>query len=224
VHEHPVLPPDDQVRAFADRLNAAGTVTLFCGAGVRGAHREVMRLAARLNSPVGHSLGGKEWIQHDNPFDVGLSGPLGYGACYQASHEADLLVLLGTDFPHDAFLPQARTIQVNRDPARLGRRSRLELAVHGDMAATLRAALPMVVQKTDRSFLDRMLDRHANALERSVGPYPGDIERCLCRPSPRRLPAGLTGLPPATPCSLWIPACVPSGPPARKDLGQVPPA
>ena len=81
-----VMPPDDQVRALADRLNAAERVTLFCGAGVQGAHDAVMALARKLHSPVGHSLRGKEWIQYGNPYDVGMSGLLGYGACYDATH------------------------------------------------------------------------------------------------------------------------------------------
>jgi hypothetical protein len=119
-----VVPAAEQLRELADRLNAARTVTLFCGAGVRDAHAEVMALADRLASPIGHSLRGKEWIQFDNPYDVGMTGLLGYGACYDAMHEADLL-LLGTDFPYDAFLPQRRTVQVDHDRSRLGRRTPL---------------------------------------------------------------------------------------------------
>ena len=171
-----VVPPEEQVHALAERLNAAQTVTLFCGAGVQEAHHEVMSLAAKLHSPIGHSLRGKEWIQYDNPYDVGMSGLLGYGACYEAMHEADLLVLLGTDFPYDPFLPQSHTIQVDHDVTRLGRRTPLELAVHGDVAATLRAVLPLVEQKRDRSFLDRMLHRHLRALEDVVDAYTHDIE------------------------------------------------
>lgn len=174
-----VMPPEAQVRALAERLNAADTVTLFCGAGVQRAHHEVMALAAKLHSPVGHSLRGKEWIQFDNPYDVGMSGLLGYGACYDATHKAELLLLLGTDFPYDTFLPQARTVQVDHDAARLGRRTALDLAVHGDVAATLRAVLPLVRQKTDRSFLDHMLREHAKALEHVVDAYTHDIEHHL---------------------------------------------
>jgi pyruvate dehydrogenase (quinone) len=172
-------PASRQVQALAERLNAAETVTLFCGAGVRGAHAEVMALAGKAHSPIGHTLRGKEWIQHDNPYDVGMSGLLGYGACYDASHEADLLVLLGTDFPYNDFLPGKRTVQVDRDASRLGRRTPLELAVHGDVGATLRAVLPLVEQKTDRSFLDRMLRNHAHALEHVVSAYTHDVERHL---------------------------------------------
>jgi pyruvate dehydrogenase (quinone) len=170
------VPEPEQVAALAERLNPARTVTLFCGAGTRRAHAEVMELAGKLQSPVGHSLRGKEWIQFDNPYDVGMSGMLGYGACYQATQNADLLLLLGTDFPYDAFLPQAHTVQIDHDPTRLGRRTPLELAVHGDVAATLRAVLPLVEQKSDRSFLDKMLREHARALERVVDAYTQDVE------------------------------------------------
>ncbi|MCW3066928.1 MAG: poxB [Solirubrobacterales bacterium] len=170
------VPGPEQVSALAERLNDARTVTLFCGAGTREAHGEVMELAGRLQSPVEHSLRGKEWIQYDNPYDVGMSGMLGYGACYQATHEADVLLLLGTDFPYDAFLPQARTVQVDHDSTRLGRRTPLELAVHGDVAATLRAVLPLLEQKSDRSFLDEMLREHARALEHVVDAYTHDVD------------------------------------------------
>ena len=172
-------PAAEQVRALAERMNAADAVTLFCGAGVRDAHAEVMELAGRLHSPIGHSLRGKEWIQYDNPYDVGMSGLLGYGACYEATHKADLLVLIGTDFPYDAFLPGKRTVQIDHDASRLGRRTPLELAVHGDVGATLRAVLPLVEQKSDRSFLDRMLHKHEAALEHVVSSYTRDIERHL---------------------------------------------
>ena len=172
-----VVPAEGQVHELAERLNAARAVTVFCGAGVRGAHDEVMALAGKLQSPVGHSLRGKEWVQYDNPYDVGMSGLLGYGACYDATHEADLLLLLGTDFPYAAFLPQRHTVQVDHDPSRLGRRTPLDLAVHGDVAATLRAVLPLVEQKSDRSFLDDVLRRHARALEGVVDAYTRDIEQ-----------------------------------------------
>jgi pyruvate dehydrogenase (quinone) len=174
-----IAPAREQVEALAECLNAATTVTLFCGAGVEGAHTEVMELAGKLHSPIGHSLRGKEWIQYDNPYDVGMSGLLGYGACYEATQEADLLVLVGTDFPYDAFLPGKRTVQVDHDVTRLGRRTPLELGVHGDVRATLREVLPLVPQKSDRAFLDRMLRKHARSLERVVEAYTRHIEHHL---------------------------------------------
>ncbi|MFI9553212.1 pyruvate dehydrogenase [Nonomuraea endophytica] len=171
-----VHPPADQVAQLAGALNAAEKVTLFCGAGVRGAHDEVMSLAARLNAPVGHALRGKEWIQYDNPFDVGMSGLLGYGACYEAMNEADLVVLVGTDFPYTDFLPGTKTVQIDADPAAFGRRTPLDLAVHGDVATTLRAVLPKVEQKSDRRFLGKMLREHCKKLEHVVEAYTRDIK------------------------------------------------
>jgi pyruvate dehydrogenase (quinone) len=106
-----------------------------------------------------------------------MSGLLGYGACYDATNEADLLLLLGTDFPYDSFLPWARTVQIDHDAAHPGRRTPLELAIHGDVAATLRAVLPLVEQKTNRSFSDRMLRVHARALEHVVDAYAHNVEQ-----------------------------------------------
>ena len=173
----PVRPVPEQVQALADALNAARTVTLFCGAGCADAHDEVMELAGRVLAPVGHALGGKEWIQYDNPYDVGMNGLLGYGAAHKATHEADLLLLLGTDFPYTNFLPQRRTAQVDADAGHLGRRSPLEVAVHGDVGETIRALLPLLEQKTDRRFLDSMLRQHAEALEKVVDAYTHRVER-----------------------------------------------
>jgi pyruvate dehydrogenase (quinone) len=173
----PVRPAPEQVQALADAVNAARTVTLFCGAGCAGAHGEVMELAGTVLSPVGHALGGKEVIQHDNPYDVGMNGLLGYGAAHEATHEADLLVLLGTDFPYTNFLPQRRTAQVDAEAGHLGRRTPLEVAVHGDVGETIRALLPLLERKTDRRFLDSMLRRHAEALEKVVDAYTHRVEQ-----------------------------------------------
>ena len=170
-----VMPPLEQVEQLAAAINAAQTVTLFCGGGVRGAHAEVMALAEALQAPVGHSLRGKEWIQHDNPYDVGMSGLLGYGACYDAMHEADLLVLLGTDFPYDSFLPGRRTAQVDHDATHLGRRTPLEVAVHGDVRETLLDLLPLIERKPSRLFLDDLLTRHERALTRVVDAYTSNL-------------------------------------------------
>jgi pyruvate dehydrogenase (quinone) len=172
-----VVPPDDQVARLAEAINEAGTVTLFCGAGCRDAHDEVMELAGKLHAPVGHALRGKEWIQYDNPYDVGMNGLLGYGAAHKATHEADLLVLLGTDFPYRNFLPQKNTVQVDADATRLGRRTPLKVAVAGDVGETLRRVMPLLHQKEDRSFLDSMLRHHAKALSRVVDAYTDKVER-----------------------------------------------
>ena len=98
-------PPRPTCAPSPTRSTAPKKVAIFAGAGVAGAHDEVRRFAELLAAPVGHSLRGKEWIQYDNPFDVGMTGLLGYGAAHDGIHDADLLLLLGTDFPYDQFLP-----------------------------------------------------------------------------------------------------------------------
>ncbi|MET9373765.1 pyruvate dehydrogenase [Streptomyces sp. NPDC003035] len=171
-------PGDAEIDALVRMIDAAKRVTLFCGSGTAGAHAEVMQFAERLKAPVGHALRGKEWIQYDNPFDVGMSGLLGYGAAYEATHECDLLLLLGTDFPYNAFLPDDVTIaQVDIRPEHLGRRSKLDLAVWGDVRETLRCVIPRVRAKTDRRFLDKMLKKHADALEGVVKAYTRKVEK-----------------------------------------------
>ncbi len=172
-----VVPDADAVQALADAIDAADKVTIFAGAGVAGARPDVLALADRIAAPVGHSLRGKEHVQVDNPFDVGMSGLLGYGACQAAMEGADLLLLLGTDFPYDQFLPSdVRTAQVDIDPTRLGRRTRNDLVVLGDVGETLRALLPLVQRKRSRRFLDKMVDKHRRAMEGVVGAYTKDVE------------------------------------------------
>lgn len=173
-----VRPGDTELDALARMVDDAERVTLFCGSGTAGAHREVMEFAAKVKAPIGHALRGKEWIQYDNPFDVGMSGLLGYGAAYEATHECDLLILLGTDFPYNAFLPDdVRIVQVDVRPEHLGRRSKLDLGVWGDVRETLRCLVPRVEEKKDRRFLDRMLKKHAAALEGVVKAYTRKVEK-----------------------------------------------
>ncbi|MEU8674599.1 pyruvate dehydrogenase [Streptomyces sp. NPDC048560] len=171
-------PGDWEIEKLCRMVDEAKRVTLFCGSGTAGAHAEVMEFAERVKSPVGHALRGKEWIQYDNPYDVGMSGLLGYGAAYEATHECDLLILLGTDFPYNAFLPDdVKIVQVDVRPEHLGRRSKLDLAVWGDVRETLRCLTPRVKVKTDRKFLDRMLKKHADALEGVVKAYTRKVEK-----------------------------------------------
>lgn len=173
-----VRPGDGEIEKLVRLVDEADRVTLFCGSGTAGAHAEVMEFAGRVKAPVGHALRGKEWIQYDNPYDVGMSGLLGYGAAYEATHECDLLILLGTDFPYNAFLPDdVKIVQVDIRPEHLGRRSKLDLAVWGDVRETLRALNTRVRPKTDRRFLDRMLKKHADALEGVVKAYTRKVEK-----------------------------------------------
>jgi pyruvate dehydrogenase (quinone) len=172
-----VVPPPDQLQALADAVNEAETVTLYCGAGVRDARADVLAFAERVHAPIGHTLRGKEWIQYENSFDVGMIGLLGYGACHQAMHQADLVVLLGTDFPYDDLLPGRRTAQVDANAAHLGRRTPLEVAVHGDVGETLRSLESLVKPNESRAFLDDMLRRHELALARAITTYTGEAHQ-----------------------------------------------
>lgn len=173
-----VRPGDGEIDKLVRLIDEADKITLFCGSGTAGAHAEVMEFAGRVKAPIGHALRGKEWIQYDNPHDVGMSGLLGYGAAYEATHECDLLILLGTDFPYNAFLPDdVKIVQVDIRPEHLGRRSKLDLAVWGDVRETLRALNARVKAKTDRRFLDRMLKKHADALEGVVKAYTRKVEK-----------------------------------------------
>ncbi|PZH04266.1 ubiquinone-dependent pyruvate dehydrogenase [Streptomyces sp. NTH33] len=173
-----VRPGDAEIDKLVRMIDEAEKVTLFCGSGTAGAHAEVMEFAGRIKAPVGHALRGKEFIQYDNPYDVGMSGLLGYGAAYEATHECDLLILLGTDFPYNAFLPtDVKIVQVDVRPENLGRRSKLDLAVWGDVRETLRCLVPRVREKENRRFLDRMLKKHADALEGVVKAYTRKVDK-----------------------------------------------
>ncbi|WP_404373648.1 pyruvate dehydrogenase [Kytococcus sedentarius] len=170
-----MVPTVDAVQELAAALNGAEKVALFCGEGVRGAHAEVMQLADTLAAPVAHSLRGKDAIQFDNPFDVGMTGLLGYGAAAAGIEDADLLVMLGTDFPYDQFLPGVRTVQVDTDAAVIGRRTDVDLPIQGDVRSVVDAVLPLVERKTDRRFLEKMLDKHERLMTKAVGAYTHDV-------------------------------------------------
>ncbi|WP_293768962.1 pyruvate dehydrogenase [uncultured Corynebacterium sp.] len=174
----PVLYPDAaEAAALADAINRAKTVAFFVGAGVKDARAEVLELAEKVKAPIGHALGGKMYIQYDNPFDVGMSGLLGYGAAHEATHEADLLILMGTDFPYNDFLPTANVAQIDVDGSHIGRRTKITYPVTGDVAATIQTILPHVEEKTDRRFLDRMLKSHYDKLHHVVEAYTTKVEK-----------------------------------------------
>lgn len=159
-----VRPADAQLARLAELLNRAERVTLFCGSGCAGAHAEVLALAERLLAPVGHAFRGKPWVAYDNPYDVGMTGFIGFGGAYRAMHECDVLLLLGTDFPYHAFLPSTPSIaQVDILPEHLGRRCKLDLGLCGDVGETIRALLPLLRPKSERRHLDAALSLTAEA-------------------------------------------------------------
>ena len=152
-------PSDADLDTLAGMINDAGSVTIFGGDGCRNARAEVLQLARKLQAPVGFTFRGKQWLEHENPCAVGMTGLLGYGGAYDAIHGADLLLLLGTDFPFPEFLPgkSVTKVQVDTNPKHIGRRTAVDLGLVGDVKATIAALLTKIDEKTDSRFLDTHL-------------------------------------------------------------------
>ena len=168
----PVVYPDPREAAdLVQAINDAETVTLFCGRGARFAREQVFALAEKIKAPIGHALGGKMFMQYDNPYEVGMSGLLGYGACPNAMEQADLVILVGTDFPYQDWLPTKNVAQIDINATHIGRRTTVKHPVAGDVAATIENILPHIEEKKDRFFLDRMLKEHAEILGSAVDTY-----------------------------------------------------
>jgi pyruvate dehydrogenase (quinone) len=160
-----VIPKADDIRKLADLLNGARRVTLLCGSGCADAHDEVIALGEKLKTPMVHSMRGKEHVEWENPYDVGMTGLIGFASGYYAMNDCDALLLLGTDFPYRQFYPQggARIAQIDLRPENLGRRAPIELGLVGDVRATLQALLPLLAEKQDRRHLDRALTHYAKS-------------------------------------------------------------
>jgi pyruvate dehydrogenase (quinone) len=159
-----VRPAESELTALAELLNGAKRVTLFCGRGCAGVHDSLMRLAEALKSPIVHALGGKEHVEFDNPYDVGMTGFIGFSSGYAAMHACDVLLMLGTDFPYKQFLPSdAKIAQVDIRPENLGRRCKLDLGIVGDVGATIEALLPKLTAKSERKHLDASVAHYKKA-------------------------------------------------------------
>jgi pyruvate dehydrogenase (quinone) len=156
-----VRPTDADLNAVASMIADAQRITIFGGDGCRGAHDEVVTLARKLQAPVGYTLRGKQYLEYDNSNAVGLTGLIGYGGSYLALHDADLILMLGTDFPFSEFLPDrnVKKIQIDLNEQHLGRRTPIDLGLIGDVKATLQALLPLITQKTADDHLQRALAR-----------------------------------------------------------------
>jgi pyruvate dehydrogenase (quinone) len=152
----PLIRPNDQeLREAADILNAGKKITILGGAGCKDAHAELMATAEALKSPIVHALRGKEYIEYDNPYDVGLTGLIGFSSGYHAMEDCDVLLMLGTDFPYAQFFPkQAKVIQIDIRGNQIGRRTKVDLGLVGSIKETLAALLPLIETKTDRTHLD----------------------------------------------------------------------
>jgi pyruvate dehydrogenase (quinone) len=145
---HPaVCPSDEEIAALAALLNKSKKITILGGAGCAGAHAELIELAGKLNAPIVHAMRGKEFIEYDNPFDVGMTGLLGFSSGYHAMMDCDLLLMIGTDFPYQQFFPKDATIvQLDLRGEQLGRRAKVDFGYVGDTKTTLRALLPKLGQ------------------------------------------------------------------------------
>ena len=159
-----VRPADADITSLAELLNGSLRVTLMCGAGCEGAHAEVIEVARLLKAPIVHSLRGKEFLEYDNPYDVGMTGLVGFTSGYAAMKNCDALLLLGTDFPYRQFYPEhARIAQIDIRPEALGNRCSLTLGLLGEVKETLTALTPLLKEKTDRSHLDDALSDYRAA-------------------------------------------------------------
>jgi len=151
-----VRPTDRDLRRLSALLNGGKRITILCGSGCRGARDEILTLGAFLKAPMVHALRGKEHVEWDNPYDVGMTGLIGFSSGYYAMRDCDVLLMLGTDFPYRQFYPKnanVRIAQVDIRPENIGRRVAVDLGVAGDVRDTVAALLPLLEQKTDDSHL-----------------------------------------------------------------------
>jgi pyruvate dehydrogenase (quinone) len=159
-----VCPSEDELGELAEVLNRSKKVTIFGGAGCAGAHGELIELAGKLKAPIVHAYRGKEFIEYDNPFDVGMIGLLGFSSGYHAMMNCDTLLMIGTDFPYQQFLPKhATVVQIDLRGEQLGRRTKVDYGFVGDTKATLQALLPRLQQNQYEAHLKESLDHYRKA-------------------------------------------------------------
>jgi pyruvate dehydrogenase (quinone) len=176
--EQPVITPSDRsIDALAQFLDSAKRVTLLCGSGCAGAHDELMQFAEAVKAPIVHAMGGKDHVEWDNPYDVGMTGLIGFASGYYAMEACDALLMLGTDFPYRQFYPTgARIAQVDIRPQAIGRRAAVDLGVVGQIGPTLRALMPRLKVKSDRVHLEAARKHYAsarNSLDELAAGRPG---------------------------------------------------
>ena len=159
-----LCPSNDEIAALAKILNESKRITILGGAGCAGAHAELIELAGRLQAPIVHAMRGKEFIEYDNPFDVGMTGLLGFSSGYHAMMNCDLLLMLGTDFPYRQFFPKdAKVVQLDIRGEQLGRRAKIDYGLVGDTRTTLRALLPKLDQNQDDRHLKASIEHYRKA-------------------------------------------------------------
>ncbi|KAA1418391.1 ubiquinone-dependent pyruvate dehydrogenase [Mumia zhuanghuii] len=159
-----VVPDERDLRRAAELLGSAEKVTILAGAGCAGAHDELLAVAESLKAPIVHAMRGKEYVEHDNPYDVGMTGLLGFSSGYRAMEACDALLMLGTDFPYPQFFPEdAAVVQVDLRGEQIGRRTPVTLGLVGDVGDTLRALTPLIEPRSDDAHLRTMLEHYAKA-------------------------------------------------------------
>jgi pyruvate dehydrogenase (quinone) len=160
----PSRPDLDRLAALLNGEDAR--ITILCGSGCQGAHDELLALGGRLKAPMVHALRGKEHVEWDNPYDVGMTGLIGFASGYYAMRDCDVLLMLGTDFPYRQFYPEGngvRIAQIDLRPENIGRRVPVDLGVVGDVRPTLTALLPLLKQKRDGTHLARAQQHYAKS-------------------------------------------------------------
>ena len=159
-----VCPSDDEIATLAKVLNNSKKITILGGAGCAGAHAELIALAGKLKAPIVHAMRGKEFIEYANPFDVGMTGLLGFSSGYQAMMNCEVLLMVGTDFPYQQFFPKnATVVQIDVRGEQLGRRTKVDYGFVGDTKTTLSALLPKLKQHDDDNHLKASLEHYRNA-------------------------------------------------------------
>ncbi|HXQ32901.1 MAG TPA: thiamine pyrophosphate-binding protein, partial [Anaerolineales bacterium] len=159
-----VCPSEDEINTLADVLTQSKRTTILGGAGCAGAHAELIELAGKLQAPIVHALRGKEFIEYENPFDVGMTGLLGFSSGYHAMMNCDVLLMIGTDFPYQQFFPRDATIvQIDLRGEQLGRRSKVDYGFIGDTKTTLRSLLPKLEKNQDSAHLVRSVEHYRKA-------------------------------------------------------------
>jgi thiamine pyrophosphate-dependent acetolactate synthase large subunit-like protein len=162
-----VVPTFEQLTIAADYLNNANNITLFCGIGCANAHDFIVATCKTLQAPVVHTLRGKPYVEPNNPYDVGMTGFIGFSSGYHAMESCDVLLLVGASFPYRQFYPtKARVIQIDIDAQQLGKRTAIDLGLIGDTKATLQALLPLLKQKTDHTHLTHAINHYKKAREK----------------------------------------------------------
>jgi pyruvate dehydrogenase (quinone) len=159
-----ICPSGEEIETLANLLNGSRNITILAGAGCAGAHTELIQLAAKLNAPIVHAMRGKEFIQYDNPYDVGMTGLLGFSSGYRAMMTCDLLLMIGTDFPYQQFFPKDATIvQIDIRGEQLGRRTKVDYGFVGDTKTTLLSLLPKLRQNKHEKHLKASLEDYQKA-------------------------------------------------------------